>query len=69
MQEGNLPLHIAAMRQQRSVVVVKLLLNAYQDGAKEKNTVNGRTATQDLAPLTSFQWILALYATHISFAV
>ena len=44
VQEGNLPLHIAAMQQHRSVVVVNLLLDAYQDGAKEKNTVSGRRA-------------------------
>ena len=39
VQKGNLPLHIAAMQQHRSVVVVNLLLDAYQDGAKEKNAV------------------------------
>ena len=42
VQKGNLPLHIAAMQQHRSVVVVNLLLDAYQDGAKEKNAVRGR---------------------------
>ena len=44
MQEGNLPLHIAAVQQQESVVVVNLL-DAYKDGAKEKDVVRGRGAT------------------------
>ena len=50
VQEGNLPLHIAAMQQHRSVVVVNLLLDAYQDGAKEKNAV-----CAVVTPLTSLQ--------------
>ena len=35
-QNGNLPLHVAAMHQQGGAVV-SLLLDAYREGAKEKN--------------------------------
>ena len=41
------------MQQHQSVVVVNLLLDAYQDGAKEKNAVRGRRTL--IAPLTSLQ--------------
>jgi hypothetical protein len=40
------------MQQHRTAVVVNLLLDAYRDGAKEKNAVRGRGEQQDLTPLS-----------------
>ena len=64
------------MQQHRTAVVVNLLLDAYQDGAKEKNEVRGRGAQQDLnypsqlTPSNKRAFIasitpLALHAMHI----